>query len=1379
MDMEPVIPAYQVFAEEMGPILWSEIIRQGVKNPSQAYKNMIMQLGYESKYGTTRLAKEQNNYGGVGYNDTTKTYNSYKDKKHFARDYVRLMNSRYKNAVQAKTLSDYAKQIRDLGYYTDTLENYSRNLNGMKSFQRAVYNHMQANPDMYQGGISMVKTSDGNKKLVIDPAVYGLEKPGFESTWKPEQSIKKIYHLNDTTPKSISSWSGADAPNATPRLKDFQEVRQEDLNRGVDVYGDPVSPFSLRLRLPSLTSLLQLNSPEEQAKQHFADALGISDMLPQTPSLFPKLKDGKVPNDPYERFKYSLPDNQKNTPESEYNTRRYWELNGRPKSFSEAVERGMYDLQEDGWHANSVAENKETGEYEFMKPRTHPTVNKELEWYYSDEGKEFRKKYKHIQPKDSQFDKYVPRLKNGKLPKFGDGKRYIPDFDGTGWNRITDDELADVFADLVITPSKNKYEKVVNRPGLYDLMLRNRINQQGYVTDQILEDDNRVRFLNYLSGKGELPLQQVSPEFDLLLLGNGFRSNPLTQKLWKTRTLSKEMNKVFDEGLVGATKDMPVLKPLDMYNPEHMLATVKYNPKQLTSMATADDAATSKAKELAVRKQLEVPTQPARPSFEGVPEFDYNGPIPQTSIRIGSTDRPRLRIPQAAIADPYSDLTTASAGQEMASPELASTLYPRNKYTIQDVPSKLVTRYTEMPNPRTGDSAESVVNSLYNTYVKALEGYGKYGLKPATPYIPSVGDDFVDVGFENQFYDMAHIPSAVEGIKDMPKGITEKTGVKMLQGLPHAQYEFIRRLPPDALKNNSLLRNAGLKLTNRGLRPIGEPIPEQLLPPWGGTNTDIDDPFGLFSLPIETESPFPPQMDIDEFDKYMEVYESFKDREKFRNNLNWLGSKLLSPRYSKILSHAEDPDKYITDNFGKQILRNARENYFSAIKKLKQKDYARRVKKAEQLNQNDTRFEIADDNRDRLQDVIAPGKSFNTSIKDAQELQNVIGTLGNWTQDASKDWIQMQTDPNRPGWMLKSLMQGNPLEKQLSKDGTISVTNIQNHIKKGSDIEKYVVDKVLNDKFAGQSKISYRDFKHAVQNELISYRHEPNSGYEDYGMDRIKWHRSWDNNLKLDTYTFSSDRIPHGNPKHYNENTLGHSRTFTDPYNDPDTMYVLESQSDWGQGELNTTDKNHAKYLHANWESRQIQENLLHAARKGQTKMRYPTSDTAAKIEDYPSDIVYNYGENQQLFEQLVDKIMRKNKYSRINNNFDNVARSLSRAMDENPLTSNETMLNNFNGGIEYDDDILTMMDKIRSGEVNKKRVYTSSHTTILRKYDEFPKKFKKLYRDQEVRIVTDSKGNTWYEVDVPKDLKRREWMYGIGATLTAGATTLKPRKNK
>lgn len=170
-------------------------------------------------------------------------------------------------------------------------------------------------------------------------------------------------------------------------------------NESPYVTGKPVIKLQPRIQLPSLVEMME-----------------DSEWMPPFPQLKPMYKDGKVPNDPYERFKYSLPDNQKNTPESEYNTRRYWELNGRPKSFQEAVEREMYDLQEDGWHANSVSYNQNTGEYEFMKPRNHPTVHKELEWYNSDDAKEFRKKYKHVQPKNSNFDKYVPRFKDGKSP---------------------------------------------------------------------------------------------------------------------------------------------------------------------------------------------------------------------------------------------------------------------------------------------------------------------------------------------------------------------------------------------------------------------------------------------------------------------------------------------------------------------------------------------------------------------------------------------------------------------------------------------------------------------------------------------------------------------------------------------------------------------------------------------------------------------------------------------------------------------------------------------------------------------------------------------------------------------------------------------------
>lgn len=97
----------------------------------------------------------------------------------------------------------------------------------------------------------------------------------------------------------------------------------------------------------------------------------------------------------FELFASTLPDNQKNASEKEYRTMRYWELNGKPKNFDEAVKLGMYTMNnEDGlYHANSVAYNKDADEYEFMKPSTHPTIQKEIDWYNSDDAKDFRKKY--------------------------------------------------------------------------------------------------------------------------------------------------------------------------------------------------------------------------------------------------------------------------------------------------------------------------------------------------------------------------------------------------------------------------------------------------------------------------------------------------------------------------------------------------------------------------------------------------------------------------------------------------------------------------------------------------------------------------------------------------------------------------------------------------------------------------------------------------------------------------------------------------------------------------------------------------------------------------------------------------------------------------
>lgn len=89
-----------------------------------------------------------------------------------------------------------------------------------------------------------------------------------------------------------------------------------------------------------------------------------------------------TPDKEYSYFLNSLPDNQRFTPESDYSTRRYWELNGKPRDFDEAKRKGMYTLDpSDGmYHANSIAWGEDGVGY-FMKPRHHDTVGYETDWY--------------------------------------------------------------------------------------------------------------------------------------------------------------------------------------------------------------------------------------------------------------------------------------------------------------------------------------------------------------------------------------------------------------------------------------------------------------------------------------------------------------------------------------------------------------------------------------------------------------------------------------------------------------------------------------------------------------------------------------------------------------------------------------------------------------------------------------------------------------------------------------------------------------------------------------------------------------------------------------------------------------------------------------
>ena len=107
------------------------------------------------------------------------------------------------------------------------------------------------------------------------------------------------------------------------------------------------------------------------------------DTIDRAKSILSKFKDQQVNHlqegGEFEYYLSTLPENQKDS--TNYRVKDYWVFNGKPKDFKEARAKNMFTLEDDGWHARSIAENPETGEIEFMKSATHPTIHMETDWY--------------------------------------------------------------------------------------------------------------------------------------------------------------------------------------------------------------------------------------------------------------------------------------------------------------------------------------------------------------------------------------------------------------------------------------------------------------------------------------------------------------------------------------------------------------------------------------------------------------------------------------------------------------------------------------------------------------------------------------------------------------------------------------------------------------------------------------------------------------------------------------------------------------------------------------------------------------------------------------------------------------------------------------
>lgn len=129
-------------------------------------------------------------------------------------------------------------------------------------------------------------------------------------------------------------------------------------------------------RSKALPAIDSINNEKEKISEKKVDFEDVSygNISPDT-----LMMDGK--NSVTERKRLSFEEWYKNLPEEKndtmnYNLRRAYEL-----APQEQLDRFANDPNA---HLTTVYENEE-GDFEFMKSKNHPTIDKELEWYYSDD----------------------------------------------------------------------------------------------------------------------------------------------------------------------------------------------------------------------------------------------------------------------------------------------------------------------------------------------------------------------------------------------------------------------------------------------------------------------------------------------------------------------------------------------------------------------------------------------------------------------------------------------------------------------------------------------------------------------------------------------------------------------------------------------------------------------------------------------------------------------------------------------------------------------------------------------------------------------------------------------------------------------------------
>lgn len=349
-------------------------------------------------------------------------------------------------------------------------------------------------------------------------------------------------------------------------------------------------------------------------------------------------------------------------------------------------------------------------------------------------------------------------------------------------------------------------------------------------------------------------------------------------------------------------------------------------------------------------------------------------------------------------------------------------------------------------------------------------------------------------------------------------------------------------------------------------------------------------------------------------------------------------------------------------------------------------------------------------------------------------------------------------------------------------------------------------------------KMDYNDFRKTVQDQLIPLDKEvvaaPNS---DYGIDRLGYTRAsadgrdiilnrinntkadilkletegtpWDdaylkslkrnleldvkdyNNLPLENQTIrlsNKNEFGRGSDKHSNpKETLGHIHFLRDPES-PDVLTMTQLQSDAFQGTHRIMPKNleeaTTKLNSVKDDVNHVYETFGNSAEEESSKRVIDKANEMlnleqAHVKNLTQKSLLDKNHQERYLQELVDYAGKRGDINKIRVPTSETA---AKVQGYRPVKTSSQIIEEYNklkGTPELEEQLANTpeadkvrLEKVLKGEL-KGNIYDLGSETILKKYSQQPKVIKKVF-GVEPKTVIDSKGNSWYEFNIPDKFK-------------------------